>query len=196
MEEEGRKRRSLQTVAIFALATIIGINLLFTTVLWQAYEATREDYAYAKMMFNTLLRHVRAASQYVTVGNVTLKFQPFPEVQYVSGTTITYVLGFVTVSNLTNIIARPLTLTVLFVPNVTYPEWGRVTYEYTDFQVLEIPPGLDEVMMPWGAFPITLEGFTSGDIILWTMEITAIAKWVDLEVARVSLTVTFKLIVV
>jgi hypothetical protein len=118
------------------------------------------------------------------------------QTQTVPANVITYLLGFVTVTNLTNIIARPLTLTVTFEPNVTYPEWGNVTYEYTDYQTLEIPPGLNDVMMPWGAFPVTLTGFHSGDVITWDMNVTAVAEWMGIEVTRVSVMVTFKLIVV
>lgn len=193
--EEGKGKRT-QTIVIFALATIVGVNLIFTGVLWQAYEKTRLDYETAQITLRNLLNQVRATSYYVAVGNVTLRFQPYMQTQYVSGTAITYLLGFVTVTNLTNIIARPLTLTVTFEPNVTYPEHGTVTYEYTDVQSLEIPPGLNDVMMPWGAYPITLQGFKSGDEITWDMIVTAVADWMGIEVARVSVTVTFKLIVV
>ncbi len=108
---------------------------------------------------------------------------------------ITYLVGFVNISNLTNVIARPLTLIVEFFPNVTYPEHGTVTYEYTDVQVLEIPPELDTVLMPWGCFPLTIEGFKSEDEIIWEMDVIATCQWAGTEVTRVSLKVTFKLIV-
>jgi hypothetical protein len=195
MEEE-RKSKKLYTIAIFGLATIVGVNLVFTATLWQAYESTKFDYDTAMLTLRSLMNRVQATSQYVAVGNITLRFQPYMPTQTVSGTIITYLLGFVSVSNLTNIIARPLTLTVTFEPNVTYPDWGNVTYEYTDIQTLEIPPGLDDVLMPWGAFPVTLEGFHKGDVINWDMIVTAYAEWMGIEVARVSLMVTFKLVVV
>ena len=195
MEEERRGKRS-QTIAIFALATIVGVNLVFSAVLWQAYEKTKFDYETTMITLRDLINRVQATSQYVAVGNITLRFQPYMQTQTVPANVITYLLGFVTVTNLTNIIARPLTLTVTFEPNVTYPEWGNVTYEYTDYQTLEIPPGLNDVMMPWGAFPVTLTGFHSGDVINWDMKVTAIAEWMGIEVTRVSVMVTFKLIVV
>jgi hypothetical protein len=195
MEEE-RKSKKLYTIAIFGLATIVGVNLVFTATLWQAYESTKFDYDTTMLTLRSLMNRVQATSQYVAVGNITLRFQPYMPTQTVSGTIITYLLGFVSVSNLSNIIARPLTLTVTFEPNVTYPEWGNVTYEYTDIQTLEIPPRLDDVLMPWGAFPVTLTGFRKGDVINWNMIVTAYAEWVGIEVARVSLKVTFKLVVV
>ena len=195
MEEE-RKSKKLYIIAIFGLATIVGVNLVFTATLWQAYESTKFDYQTTMLTLRSLMSRVQATSQYVAVGNITLRFQPYMPTQTVSGTMITYVLGFVSVSNLTNIVARPLTLTVTFEPNVTYPDWGNVNYEYTDAQTLEIPPGLDDVLMPWGAFPVTLEGFHKGDEINWDMIVTAYAEWMGIEVARVSLMVTFKLVVV
>ncbi len=131
----------------------------------------------------------------MAIGNITLTFTPYVPVQTVSGTMITYLVGFVNISNLTNVIARPLTLIVEFFPNVTYPEHGTVTYEYTDVQVLEIPPELDTVLMPWGCFPLTIEGFKSEDEIIWEMDVIATCQWAGTEVTRVSLKVTFKLIV-
>ncbi|HDO42006.1 MAG TPA: hypothetical protein ENH03_03800 [Candidatus Bathyarchaeota archaeon] len=192
--EKTKKSRKFE-IMVFALATILGINLVCTIVLWQAYDRTRFDYETTRMLLQDLMRTVQATSQYVAVGNITLKFQPYLPIQKVSGTMITYLLGFVTVTNLTNIVVRPLTLVVTFEPNVTYPEWGEVTYEYTDAQTLEIPPGLNEVLMPWGAFPVTLKGFRSGDVINWDMTVTAIVQWTGIEVTRVSVEVTFKLIV-
>lgn len=194
MEETGRRKRS--EITVFALIAIVGINLVFTFVLYDGYEKTRMEYESTSSLLKSLMSQVQATSQYVAIGNITLKFQPFMQNQMVSGNTITYLLGFVTVTNLTNIIARPLTLTILFEPNVTYPEWGNVSYDYTNFQTLEIPPGVNDVMMPWGAFPVTLTGFRKGDVIVWDMLVTATATWVNIEVARVSMMVSFKLIVV
>jgi len=129
----------------------------------------------------------------VTIGNITLTFIPYNPVQTVPPNVITYLVGFVQISNLTNIIARPLTLIVQFMPNVTYPQYGNVTYEYTQIQTLEIPPELDVVMMPFGVFPLTLTGFKSGDEIRFDIEVIATASWMGTEVTRVSLTATFKL---
>jgi len=192
--EETKKSRKFE-IAVFALAAMLGVNLVCTVVLWQAYNEVSFHYETTSLLLQDLMRTVQATSQYVAVGNITLKFQPYLPVQKVSGAMITYLLGFVTVTNLTNIVVRPLTLVVTFEPNVTYPEWGQVTYEYTDVQSLEIPPGLDEVLMPWGAFPVTLQGFRSGDVINWDMTVTATVQWSGIEVTRVSVEVTFKLIV-
>lgn len=168
---------------------------MVTGILWQAYQTTAFELKTTQMTLQDLLGRVQATSQYIAIGNITLTFTPYMQIQKVSGTAITYLLGFVNISNLTNIIARPLVLTVTFEPNLTYPEWGSVTYDFTDVQALEIPPSLDVVMMPWGAFPVTLQGFVKGDVILWQMTVTAVAEWMGLEVARVQLEVTFKLVV-
>jgi len=169
--------------------------MVVTGFLWVAYERTTFDLENTNIILKELQRTIQSTARYVTVGNITLTFIPYNPVQTVPPNVITYLVGFVQISNLTNIMARPLTLTVQFVPNVTYPEYGNVTYEYTDVQLLEIPPELDMVMMPWGAFPVALQGFKSGDEILWKMDVTAICQWAGTEVTRVMLTVTFKLIV-
>lgn len=168
---------------------------MITGFLWTAYERTSVDLQTTNALLRDLQNRVQATARYMTVGNITLTFIPYNPVQTVPANVITYLVGFVQISNLTNIVARPLTLIVQFVPNVTYPEYGNVTYEYTDVQVLEIPPTLDVVMMPFGVFPLQLMNFTKGDEIIFNIEVIAICQWIGTEVTRVSLTATFKLIV-
>lgn len=194
MTEE--KRGINQTVVTFALVAVILVNLVVTAFLWNAYEGTQREQQQMLTLWQDLLTRVQSTAKYVAVGNISLIFVPYLETQVVSGTTITYLVGFVTISQLTNIVARPITLNVFFTPNVTAPEYGNVTYEYTDVQTLEIPPELDEVLMPWGAFPVTLEGFRSGDEIIWDMKVEAVVTWIGTEVTRISVDVTYKFTVI
>jgi hypothetical protein len=177
------------------LATLIAVNLVITGFLWTAYEKTSLDLETTNLVLRDIQNRVQATARYVTVGNITLAFTPYMPVQSVPPNYITYLMGFVEVSKLNNIVARPLTLIVQFTPNVTYPEYANVTYEYTDMQTLEIPPELDAVTMPFGVFPLTLTGLRSGDVIQFDVEVTAICQWVGTEVTRTALTATFKLIV-
>jgi len=194
MEEE-TKRVKRHSIMIFALATVVAVNFVITGFLYTAYERTQVELQTTSTTLQDLLNRVQATSKYVAIGNITLTFTPYMPVQTVSGTMITYLLGFVSISNLTNIIARPLTLIVQFVPEVTYPEYGTVTYDYTDVQVLEIPPELDVVLMPWGAFPVTLQGFKSEDEIIWRMDVIATCEWMGNPVTSVMITVEYKLVV-
>lgn len=193
MTEE--KRGINQTVVTFALVAIILVNVVVTAFLWNAYEGTQKEQQQMLTLWQDLLTRVQSTAKYVAVGNISLTFIPYMETQVVSGTTITYLVGFVTISQLTNIVARPITLNVFFTPNVTAPEYGNVTYEYTQVQTLEIPPELDEILMPWGAFPVTLEGFRSGDEIIWDMVVEARVEWVGIFVTSVKVEVQYKLIV-
>lgn len=166
-----------------------------TGFLWFAYDQTHFDLQLTNSMLRDLQSRIQTTARYVTVGNITLTFIPYNPVQTVPPNIITYLVGFVQISNLTNIIARPLTLTVQFVPNVTYPEYGNVTYEYTEIQTLEIPPELDVVMMPFGVFPLQLTGFRNGDEVRFSVEIISICQWMGTEVTRASLTAEFILVV-
>jgi hypothetical protein len=164
-----------------------------------AYNENKLTLQAAKIALDKLNEKVESTAQYVAAGNITLAFQPFQEVQTISGSSITYLIGFVTVSNLNNIVARPLELFISFDPQIEYTSTTgeeHISYDYTPYQSLIIPPTLDSAQVPWGAYPITITGFEPGTEIDWNMEITATASWVDTEVSRVSLMVTFKLIVV
>lgn len=188
---------------MLALCACLGISLFSVYVVWNAYTDTQtrldaSDLALSRFsqQLGNLSQQLQAAAQYVTVGNITLSFAPWEPVQTISGNIVTYLLGFATVSNLTNIAARPLTLTLSFQPRVRWTGRGNVTYIYTPSQTLAIPPSLDLVQVPWGAFPVTIQGFEPGDEIDWTMTVKATVYWLGNLVTQAKLTATFKLFVV
>lgn len=194
-EERQNKKVGMRDLISFALAILVASLLFVTYELNLSYTETNKQLKRVTEDLEELRIRVEATSTYVTIGNITLEFEALRPVQYVSANTITFLLGFLTVKNLTNIVARPITLTVTFSPNVTYPDYGKLTYEYTDVQSLQIPPQLDEVLMPWGAFPINISEFQKGDVILWFMRITATCTWIGNPIVETYVDVTFKLIV-
>jgi len=195
------KRRNLyeaisKRALVYILVTVIGSALIVNYYLWAYYKDATSEIEDLKQRLDELEERVQASARYVKIGNITLQFDAFMPTKTVQGTTITYLMGFASVSNLTNIVVRPVTVEVLFEPNVTQIGDGTVTYDYTPSQVLEISsPELDRFDFPWGAFPVTLEGFRKGNEIEWDMKVTAIVLWMGNEVSRVSLDVQYRLIV-
>lgn len=212
MEEEDTttslKKRVRLLVAGLILLTVILLSVAFVSFqIYSQYDQTESELEQIRAQLADLQSRVLSTAKYVTTGNISLAFVPYQPMQHVSGTMITYLLGFVTVTNLTRIVARPLTLIVSFMPtitytmhnvtvgNTTYQTHGNVTYQYTPSQTLEIPPSLDQVLIPWGAFPLTLQNFTRGDVINWNMTVTAQVLWVGTLVTQAQLETNFKLIV-
>jgi len=189
------KRSTVIELVIVGLLMFSVSVSVFLVHIWGLYSETEDRLRSIEDNLATLQEQIGRTAEYVAVGNISLKFIPFEREKTVPGTTITYLMGFVKVYNLTNVIVRPITLTVSFTPEVVTPEnsTGRITYEYTDIQVLEIPPELDSVDLPWGAFPVKLEGFSSGETVYWMMNVTAKVDWMGNTVTEVSLRVTYEL---
>jgi hypothetical protein len=165
--------------------------------MWDAYSKTEEQLSILQTTLEQLQQQVQTTAQYVAVGNISIAFTPFEREKVVPGTAITYLMGFVRVYDLKNIVVRPVTLIVTFTPEIITPynTTGEITYSHTDVQVLEIPPELDSVELPWGAFPVTLKGFVKGEEIYWKMNVTATAQWMGNDVTSISVTATYKFII-
>jgi len=194
LEEEQPKVSS--RVLGYALIAVIGVSIIVVWYLNGYYEAKSSEVEKIKDRLTRLEGQVRQTARYVSVGNVTLSFEAFMPERVVSGTTITYLLGFATVSTLRNVVVRPIGVVVLFEPNVTWTGNGTVTYDYTDSQGLEVhSPELDEFSLPWGAFPINIENFDAGDEIIWEMVVRVEIIWMSYTVTETSLMVTYKFII-
>jgi len=190
-------KRFTRSSIFFVMVTIILISAILAGYMWHYYEETTKEMEYIKEQMEALQERVELTARYVAIGPITLTFSPYQERMEVKGTAITFLLGFVGIKNLRNVVARPIVVTISFRPKIEAPEYGTVRYDYTPAISLEIaPPELDEFMVPWGAFPIELSDFKKGDVIRWLMTIEAKVIWMDNEVTKVALDVVYTLTVV
>lgn len=195
-EEEGVEAKVSKRALAYALIGVIGVSVIIFYFINGYYEAKSRELEIFEERLKRLESQVKTTSRYVAVGNVTLSFEAYTPERTVSGTTITYLLGFATISNLKNVVVRPIGVVVLFEPNVTWAGNGTVTYEYTESQGLDVhSPELDEFSLPWGAFPITIENFSVGDEILWEMTVRVQIVWMSYLVTETSLMVTYTFLI-
>lgn len=195
--EESHKKTKQQHKLVALLFIFIALTASFAFAANSFYEQAvdiNDKYILSQLAMQSLKTQVRATSQYVTNGNLTLSFTPYTTTMDVPGDAITYLMGFVSVSNLTKIIARPLTLSMNFMLNASYPRYGTtVTHQYNPSSVNSIPPTVDEISLPWGAYPVTISGFRAGEQIKFHLVITARADWLENTVTTIKLETDFVL---
>lgn len=180
MEQEEKPRR----LWVYVLATILLISVMATGLIYRDLQLKQQEAAAWEQSWEKLTKKLEKASLQVAIAPISLNFTAIDPVKRVPGTGFTYLMGYVTVSRLTRIVARPIILHVGFSVNVEAPDYGNITYSYTESQELEIaPPEFDTIQIPWGAFPIEMKNFTSGDVILWNMEVTVSVEWLGYMVA-------------
>jgi len=196
VERRGLEERISKRALVYALMGVLGVTLIIGWNVSDQYTVQNRELREIKERLDSLEENVRTTARYVSVGNITLTFEAYIPIRKVPGNVITYLLGFATVSNLTKIVVRPITVNVWFEPNITQTGNGTITYDYTPSQVLEIAsPDLDEFSLPWGAFPITLQDFIRGDQIDWNMTVRAEVEWMGYTTTQTSLTVVYKFII-
>jgi len=195
-EEKGLEAKISKRLLGYVLIGVLAGSLIVVSYIMGCYETKTQELEDIKERLARLEGQVSTTAKYVSIGNITLRFEAYMPIQSVPGNTITYLLGFARVSNLKNIVVRPITLNVFFEPTLTQTGNGTITYDYTSYQSLEISsPDLDSLSLPWGAFPITLENFVKGDEINWVMNVTAVVEWMGFSTTQTSLTVAYKMIV-
>jgi len=195
MSEEGLAKISKRAL-VYVLIAVIGVSCIAVYGLYDFGERQSTELSDIKDRLSRLEEQVGLTARYVSVGNITLGFEAYLPVQTVPRNTITYLVGFVSVSNLTKIVVRPITVNVFFEPIVTQTGNGTVTYEYTQAQSLDVaPPEMNEIFIPWGAFPVQIQGFVKGDVIEWAMNITAQVQWMGYSITQTSLMVSYRFII-
>lgn len=195
LSEEGLEKISKRAL-VYALVTVIVVSVIVSGVLYNYSETQSSELDEIKRRLERVEEQVGLTAKYVSVGNITLSFEVYLPVQTMPPNTITYLIGFVTVSNLKNIVVRPITLNVYFEPTVNQTGEGTISYDYTQSQSLDIaPPEMDQVFIPWGAFPVKLENYTKGDIIDWVMLVTAQVEWMGYVVTDAKVSVTYRLVI-
>jgi archaellum component FlaF (FlaF/FlaG flagellin family) len=190
-----KRVKRLMAVALMLTVILVTIGLLYYQT-YNQYNQIQTEFNTTQTELQGLQNTFSSTAKYVATGNISVTFTAYQPVQQVSGSEITYLMGVLTVTNLTKIVASPITLIASFHPNVTYPQQGNVTYSYTPSQTLQIPPHLNLAEIPWGAFPITLQNFVSGNVINWNMTIIVSVLWMGSQVTSAQVETNFKLDVI
>ncbi len=125
---------------------------------------------------------VTQVRQTTMVYAITVSYTPFQEESTIPGDIVTYLSGVAEVTGISRIPYRPLLVTISFYVEVNEDSEGTVDINYTPQQAVTITtPGIDLIQVPWGAFPVTIQGFKPGEQIQFMVYVTATATWTPMD---------------
>jgi len=176
--------------------TLIGAGFsVFLYMEWTSATGTLMQTLWESEAYKYMLSQVNATAPRVMIN---LTFTPTPQTREVAPNTITFIMGYVTTTNLTNIL-YPATMAVNF--TVTHAATGNATvtyaYNYIQFQIVYLAKGLDYVQVPWGLWPLEVHGQVGDRITLYvTARVTVYWTYVNAVMADQSVTGLFNIIIV
>ena len=145
------------------------------------------QYFQQNQYLNATLEQVNMTTPKVTV---TLQFTPTPPTKAVKPNTVTFLTGYLTVTNLTEIYT-PALLTATF--NVTHATTNpNATIEYTciPYQSVYLLKGIEVVEIPAGIFPLSIYNVQPGDQIILYMTATVQITWQPIGAVMTTQTIT------
>lgn len=127
--------------------------------------------------------------------SLNLTFTPIPPVKAVAPDTITFLLGYVIISNITGIF-YPATLIANFTVTHSSPANTTVHYSYIPYQTVFLTQGIDRIEIPWGIFPLEIHGQLGDQIFIHaTVRVQIIWTYVNAVMADQQTTITYLLYV-
>jgi len=180
--EEMRKTRLIAVLLIAIILLSFGMN-------WYFYAETsnfRSAYLEMRMQSKTMENTLNQVKRIVPKVTLSIEFVPTTPVKIVQPHSVTFLLGYVRITNLTDLL-YPAYLTCRF--NVTYESTNRnatLEYSFIPEQSISLAKGMSYVEIPWGLFPLTIHDFNYGDEIkiLVTVEVTTVWKPVGVVMSK------------
>jgi len=153
------------------------------------------QYYQQSQYLSATLQQVQATTPRATIA---LQFTPTPPVKYVKPNTVTFLTGFLTVTNLTEIFAPSLLTANFTVTHTSTNPNATIEYKCIPYQQVYLLKGIETVEIPAGIFPLSIYNVQPGDTIILYMTATVQIIWqpVDTILAEQSITGYFTIYVV
>jgi hypothetical protein len=153
------------------------------------------QYYQQSQYLNATLQQVQATTPRATIA---LQFTPTPPVKYVKPNTVTFLTGFLTVTNLTEIFAPALLIANFTVTHTSTNPNATIQYNWIPYQQVYLLKGIQTVEIPAGIFPLSIYNVQPGDTITLYMTATVQILWqpVNAVMAEQSITGYFTIYVV
>ena len=153
------------------------------------------QYYQQSQYLSATLQQVQATTPRATIA---LQFTPTPPVKYVKPNTVTFLTGFLTVTNLTEIFAPSLLTANFTVTHTSTNPNATIEYNWIPYQQVYLLKGIETVEIPAGIFPLSIYNVQPGDTITLYMTATVQIIWqpVDTILAEQSITGYFTIYVV
>lgn len=166
-KERNRKHALLAVVLLALLLISAGFIIYFRESLHSTSSALTEAESQSQILDYTL-QQVNATAPKVTI---SLIFTPTPPTKNVYPDTITFITGYLTATNLTELL-YPCTMIINFeLSHTTTNPNATIDYSYTPYQAVYLTKGIQYVEVPMGVYPLALHNTLAGDQV--TLYVTA-----------------------
>ena len=194
MSLPNRKSALIAVVLIMLLLLSAGFIFYLYAELSTASTSYIQYYQQSQYL-NATLQQVQATTPRATIA---LQFTPTPPVKYVKPNTVTFLTGFLTVTNLTEIFAPALLIANFTVTHTSTNPNATIQYNWIPYQQVYLLKGIQTVEIPAGIFPLSIYNVQPGDTITLYMTATVQILWqpVNAVMAEQSITGYFTIYVV
>jgi hypothetical protein len=144
---------------------------------------------------NATLQQVQATTPKVTIA---LQFTPTPPSKTVKPNTVTFLTGYLTVTNLTEVYTPAILIANFTVIHTSTNPNATVQYSWIPYQQVYLVKGIQTVEIPAGIFPLSIYDVQPGDEITIYVIATVRILWqpVNTVMAEQTTTGAFTILVV
>ena len=168
------KRRSALIAATLLMLLLFSAGFIFYLYAnFAAASTSYIEYFQQSQYLNATIQQIQVTAPKVTVA---LNFTPTPPAKTVKPNTVTFLTGYLTVTNLTEIYTPALLTANFTVTHATTNPNATIKYLWTRYQTVNLLKGIQTVEVPMGIFPLSIYNVQPGDrIFIWvnaTVQIT------------------------
>lgn len=173
LNDQTRKNACIAIILIALLIVSLGVavyEFLYGAHLSSALaETTRK-----KQKLDYTVSQVNATAPKVTI---SLRFTPTPPTKTVYPNTITFLTGFLTATDLSELLF-PCTMVANFtISHTTTNPNATIEYSHTPYQYIYLTKGIQHVEVPVGVYPLTLSDTHPGDQVILYMTARVKCLW-------------------
>jgi len=182
------QRRNALTAAILLMLLLVSAGLIL--YLYGELTVVSAGYAQASRQSQTLRMTLRQINMTAPIVTVCVDFTPAPPIKVVKPNTVTFLIGYVTITNLTEIYT-PAILTVTFtVDHLTTNPKATIQYDWVRSQTVNLVKGVQTVEVPAGIFPLGIYNVKPGDQVQIFMTAKVQVTWQPVGAVMATQTAT------
>ena len=181
-------RKSALIAAVLVMLLLLSAGFVF--YLYAELSAASIGYIqyYQQSQYlNATLQQVQATTPKVTIA---LQFTPTPPTKTVKPNTVTFLTGYLTVTNLTEVYTPALLTANFTVTHTCTNPNATIQYSWIPYQQVYLLKGIQTVEIPAGIFPLSIYNVQPGDTITIYMTATVQILWQPVNAVMATQTVT------
>ena len=180
LTENKRKSALIAVIVVTVLLCGLGLTAYYYVESADAVAKLQNATIQQQELNNTIQQVISTAPN----ASFTLKYRELQS-KNISNNVVTYLFGYIQADNLTELYF-PSTMALNF--NVIYKTNGtaQVFIKNTALQKVELVKGIKAVELPFGIYPIRIMNAQPGEVITFSVTLTAEVNWtpVDVVIAR------------